>query len=62
MLVLSIVSNRRNKMEAVWTGMHGYYEIIRFGFKSKKQLPWFMIWKEYRYNNEVEFARIIFKI
>lgn len=36
---------------------------IRFAFKSKNQLPLFMIWREY-YNNfgEVEFAKIIFKL
>lgn len=33
---------------------------IRFGFKSKNQLPLFMIWKEYIENNEVVHAEVIF--
>ncbi|AYP68183.1 hypothetical protein PQE75_gp051 [Bacillus phage vB_BcoS-136] len=36
---------------------------IRFGFKSKTQLPLFMVWREHLdNNNEVEFAEVIFKI
>ena len=32
----------------------------RWGFKSKKQLPLFMIWKEEWHNGEVSFAWVIF--
>lgn len=41
-------------------------KITRFGFKSKKQLPLFMIWEEYWIvaangrHLEVEWARVIF--
>lgn len=33
---------------------------IRWGFKSKDQLPLFMIWEEEIENGEVVFARVIF--
>ena len=32
---------------------------IRFGFKSRKQTPLFMIWKEYWESGEVIFAAVI---
>lgn len=35
---------------------------IKFGFKSKTQMPLFMVWKEYLENNEVIHAEIKFKI
>lgn len=35
---------------------------IRFGFKSKYQLPFFMMWKEfYDDTGEIEFAAVLFK-
>ncbi len=33
---------------------------IRFGFRSKRQLPLFMIWKEYWECGEVTFASVLF--
>lgn len=35
---------------------------LRFGFRSKRQLPIFMVWREYWFNGEVVFASVIFKI
>jgi hypothetical protein len=35
---------------------------IRFGFKGKNQLPWFMIWREYWVDGDVVFARVLFKL
>lgn len=32
----------------------------RWGFKSKKQLPLFMVWDEHWYFGEVEYANIVF--
>lgn len=34
--------------------------VRRWGFKSRKQLPLFMVWEEYRHNGEVEHATVIF--
>lgn len=33
---------------------------IRFGFKSATQLPLFMIWREYRWHGNVEYAEVLF--
>lgn len=33
---------------------------IKYGFKSKNQLPLFMIWREYRERNKVVFAEVLF--
>ncbi len=33
---------------------------VRFGFKSKSQLPLFMIWREWWEDGEVVFAEVIF--
>ena len=37
---------------------------IRYGigFKSKTQLPWFMFWKEWYKDGEIEFATVLFSI
>ena len=36
---------------------------IRFGFRSKSQLPLFMIWKEsFDEKGEVDFAKVLFQI
>jgi hypothetical protein len=35
---------------------------IRFGFRSKYQMPLFMIWREYWQEEEIVFAEVIFKI
>lgn len=36
---------------------------IRFGFRGKNQLPLFMLWREFKdKNDEVIFAKVIFKI
>lgn len=36
---------------------------IKFGFRGKDQLPLFMVWKEFRdENNEVVFAKVLFQI
>ena len=36
---------------------------LRFGFRSKRQLPLFMVWREYFDDNgEVEFASVVFII
>jgi hypothetical protein len=40
--------------------MENETEVVRWGFKSKTQLPLFMIWREYRYWGRVEFATVIF--
>lgn len=32
----------------------------RFGFRGKKQLPLFMVWKEYWVDGKVEFAKVLF--
>lgn len=33
---------------------------IKFGFKSKNQLPLFMVWREWWENGEVVFADVLF--
>ena len=35
---------------------------IRFGFKSKSQLPLFMVWREYRRGKRVVYAEVLFQI
>lgn len=35
-------------------------ERIRFGFKSKNQLPLFMVWREYWHGTEIVFAEVLF--
>jgi hypothetical protein len=35
---------------------------IRFGFKGKNQLSWFMVWREYWSKDEVVFAKVLFSI
>jgi hypothetical protein len=35
-------------------------EKVRWGFKSRTQLPLFMVWREYRRGDEVEDAVVIF--
>ncbi|PYY28324.1 hypothetical protein [Paenibacillus illinoisensis] len=35
---------------------------IRFGFKSKNQLPLFMVWREWNENGETVFAKVLFMI
>jgi hypothetical protein len=35
---------------------------IRFGFKSKNQLPLFMLWREYRIGKRVVGATVLFMI
>lgn len=32
----------------------------RWAFKSKKQLPLFMVWDEYWHDGEVEYASVVF--
>lgn len=45
----------RNHYECFFTG-----EVKRWGFKSKTQLPLFMMWTEYWVNGEVEYAQVTF--
>jgi len=33
---------------------------IRFGFKSKRQLPLFMVWKEYYTNGKITGGSVLF--
>ncbi len=33
---------------------------VRWGFKSKTQLPLFMVWREYRVAGEVQYATVMF--
>ncbi|QGZ14096.1 hypothetical protein PP939_gp233 [Rhizobium phage RL38J1] len=33
---------------------------LRIGFKSKRQLPWLMVWKEEWQNGEVVHAWVVF--
>ena len=33
---------------------------IRWGFRSKNQLPWFMVWREYHALGEVVYAKVLF--
>jgi len=35
---------------------------IRIGLKGKNQLPLFMIWKEWKEDNETVFAKVLFRI
>lgn len=35
---------------------------IRFGFRSKDQMPLFMIWREYWEDNEIVFTEVLFSI
>lgn len=36
---------------------------IRFGFRGKNQIPWFMAWREYvAHDGQVLFADILFQI
>jgi hypothetical protein len=41
---------------------NGEIRVLRFGFKSKNQLPLFLVWHEFWYNNEIVFASVLFKI
>lgn len=41
----------------------GFYQTrLRFGFKSRNQLPLFMLWREYLYGEEVIYAKVLFVI
>jgi len=35
---------------------------IRFGFRSKHQSPLFMLWREYWWQGQVVYAKVLFKI
>jgi hypothetical protein len=42
--------------------MKGEKTKTRFGFRSKYQMPIFMVWREYWEYGEMVFAKVIFKI
>lgn len=39
-----------------------YHTRLRFAFKGRKQAPLFMLWREYLYNKEVIYAKVLFVI
>ena len=42
--------------------MKGEKTKTRFGFRSKHQMPIFMVWREFWKDGEMVFAKVIFKI
>ncbi len=40
--------------------IHMHNTRIRWGFKSKNQLPLFLVWREYLFDEEVLYAEVVF--
>ena len=46
--------------EAMTTPAELEFTKVRFGFRSSRQTPLFMVWREYWYQSEVVYATVLF--